>query len=285
MPDVACLNGEFGPLAEARVSANDRGFLFGDGVYEVVRTYNRTPFLLEAHLDRLERSLAAVKITPDWNRATLTGQIDQLLAQADYPESKLYIQVTRGVAPRLHSFPDASPTLYLSATRIVPPDPDRFTRGVTAIRTPDIRWARCDIKSLNLLPNVMAQQAAREVGAFEALFVDDDEQVWEGATSNVLVVMDGTLITPPLGKRLLAGVSRAHLLAAARADGIPVEERTVTLTELQQADEVLLSGTTIEVLPVREVAGIRIGNGRPGPMAAHLLNLFRPDGATATEAG
>ena len=194
MPDIACLNGIFQPLDEARVPVNDRGYLFGDGVYEVVRTYHGQPFLLDHHLDRFDTSLSQVRIRPEWDRATLGDWIAEAIDRAGYADTKVYVQVTRGVAPRDHPFPDVAPTTLITATEIHPVGKALVASGVYAISTPDIRWGRCDIKSLNLLPNVMARQAAREAGAFEAIFFDPDTgAVREGSASNVCCVIDGTV--------------------------------------------------------------------------------------------
>jgi len=277
MPDIACLNGAFMPLGEARVSVEDRGFLFGDGVYEVVRTYGGAPFLLEAHLERLKRSMASIRIQPDWAPGALEGWIEGALEQAAYPEAKLYIQITRGAAPREHTFPDTSPTTLVAVTPIAPLPADKVDAGVAVISVPDIRWGRCDVKSLQLLPNVLARQEAMEAGAFEALLVGPDGHVNEGAGSNLFVVRGGVLTTPALGPRILAGVSRAYVLDLARGLGISTEEAPLTVREVYEAEEVLLSGTTIEVVGVVKVDGRPVGDGRPGPVTRRLMSAFRPD--------
>jgi len=282
MPDTACLNGQFSPLAEAVVPVNDRGYLFGDGVYEVVRTYHGVPFRLDHHLDRLDISLSQVRIKADWDRSTLVSQIHSVIKQAGYRNTKVYIQVTRGVAPRNHPFPPVPPTTLLTATEIHPLDDDLRTVGARAITAPDIRWGRCDIKSLNLLPNVMARQAAADAGAFESIFVGDDNTVREGSSSNVFAVIDGTVTTPPLSNRLLAGVSRAYLLQRAAALGITTAERTLRIDELMAADEVFLTGTTIEVLGISQIDAQAIGDGKPGPITQRLAAHFSPNAAEAS---
>jgi D-alanine transaminase len=282
MPDIACLNGTVSPLADARVSVNDRGYLFGDGVYEVIRTYNGRPFQLQRHLDRLDTSLSQVRISADWDRATLIGWIDKVIANSGYVDTKVYVQITRGVAPRDHPFPHVPPTTLITATEVHPPADELIANGALAIRADDIRWDRCNIKSLNLLPNVLARQAAKEAGAFEAIFVGTDGTVREGSSSNVFCVIDGTVVTPPLSNRLLAGVSRAYLLEIAAANGIRTQERPLTFDELLHADEVFLTGTTIEVLGVREIDGKRIGAGHPGPITHQLMAAFGPKDAEAS---
>ncbi len=284
MPDIACLNGQFQPLEDARVSVNDRGYLFGDGVYEVIRTYHGQPFLLNDHLARLDTSLAQVRIQPDWTRQELTSRILNTIARAGYANTKVYVQVTRGVAPRNHPFPEAAPTTLITATEIHPVAAEMVRAGVSAIAIADIRWGRCDIKSLNLLPNVLARQAAQDAGAFEAILFDADSgHVREGSSSNVCCVIDGTIVTPPLGHKLLAGVSRGYMLGLAGRAGIPVQQRQVTLDELKSADEVFLTGTTIEVLGVRQIDGQPVGDGTVGPVTRTLAAAFGP--ATHAEAG
>ena len=282
MPDIACLNGTISPLAEAQVSVNDRGYLFGDGVYEVIRTYNGRPFQMARHLDRLDTSLSQVQIDADWDRTTLTRWIDTVITDSGYTDTKVYVQVTRGVAPRNHPFPHVAPTTLITATEVHPPAEALITNGVRAIRTDDIRWDRCNIKSLNLLPNVLARQAAEETGAFEAIFVGADGTVREGSSSNIFAVSDGTVVTPPLSHRLLAGVSRAYLLEIAAAGGIPTAEKQIAFDELLTADEVFITGTTIEVLGVREIDGKTIGSGRPGPITRQLMAAFGAKGTEAT---
>ena len=276
MPDLACLNGTIQPLEDTRVSVNDRGFLFGDAVYEVIRTYGGQPFRMTDHLDRLEKSMAAIRIHPDRDRATVEKWIHDVCNQAGYDEAKIYLQVSRGVAPRDHAFPDVSPTVLITVTPIAPLPAEMTENGVAALSTPDIRWARCDVKSVNLLPNVLARQAARDAGAFEALFVDDDGFLLEGATSNVFAVDGGTIVTPPLDPHILPGVSRAYLMELAKEHNIPLAERPIPMDTLATAEELFLTGTTIEILPVNQVDGKPIGNGDPGPITRTLQKVFRP---------
>ncbi|MGH7256581.1 MAG: aminotransferase class IV, partial [Nitrospirales bacterium] len=239
MPDIGFLNGRFLPLEETRVSVEDRGFLFGDGVYEVIRTYRGRPFREEAHLARLERSASAIQLRPPYSIQEWRGWIEEGIRRSGYPEAKIYIQVTRGAAPRDHAFPEGvSPTAVMTVRTMPPPAPSLHTDGVSVVTLEDPRWARCDIKSVNLLANVLARQRAREAGAFEVLFLRGGE-VTEGAVSNVMVVQGGTLLTPPEGPRILSGVTRAVVLELARKEGLPVQERAVTVEELRGGDEVL----------------------------------------------
>lgn len=275
MPDIAYLNGRFMPLEQASVSIEDRGVQFGDGVYEVIRTYGGKPFELEAHLRRLDRSAKAIALANPHELREWVEIVNEAIRQAAYPESKIYIQITRGVAPRDHAFPTGvRPTTILTLREMRPLDPSLQGSGVAVITMEDVRWGRCDIKSINLLPNVLARQRAWDAGAFEALFVRDGV-VTEGAVSNVMMVSRRRLATAAEGPTILSGVTRQLILALARRDGMALEERPVRLEELRRADEVFLTGTTLEVLPVIRVDGRPVGSGRPGPTATHLLSLFR----------
>lgn len=275
MPDIGFLNGRFMPLDQAMVSVEDRGFQFGDGVYEVIRTYRGVPFRLEAHLGRLERSAKAIALalpyqSRDWQDFVLEG-----VRRGGYAESKVYIQLTRGAAPREHLFPVAArPTTVMTVREMRPLDAALRAAGVGVITVEDLRWGRCDVKSVNLLPNVMARQRAKEAGAFEAIFVRRGE-VTEGTASNVMLVRAGVLVTAPEGERILSGVTRALVLVLARNEGIPVEERTVSVDELRRADEVFLTGTTVEILPVVRVDGALVGTGKPGALTGLLSARFR----------
>jgi len=275
MPDIGFLNGRFMPLDETLVPVEDRGFQFGDGVYEVIRTYRGRPFQLDAHLARLDRSAKGIELavpfqSQDWHRHVAEG-----IRLGGYAESKVYIQLTRGVAPRDHVFPVAArPTAVMTVREMRPLDPALRSVGVAAITVEDLRWGRCDIKSVNLLPNVMARQRAKESGAFEAIFVRGSE-VTEGTISNVMLVRGGVLITEPAGPRILSGVTRSIVLGLARKEGVPVQERAVGLDELRSADEVFLTGTTVEILPVVRVDGAPVGTGKAGTLTARLYARFQ----------
>jgi D-alanine transaminase len=274
VPNVAFVNGAFMPLAEAKVSIEDRGFQFGDGVYEVIRTYKGRPFSLEAHLARLDRSAAALNLPQPYSRSDWTHHILEGIKQAAYPEAKIYLQITRGVAPRDHAYSDdATPTVVMTVREFHPLDRSVQTTGVDAITTEDIRWGRCDIKSVNLLANVLARQRVRQAGVFEAILVHG-EFVTEGAISNVMVAQGGTVVTAPEGARILSGVTRALVLDLARSAGVQVQERFVSQAEIYEADEVFLTGTTVEVLAVVRVDGKVIGDGRPGPITQRLAERF-----------
>lgn len=270
------LNGAYVPHAEARVSVDDRGFLFADGVYEVARVYRGRIFRMEDHLRRLARGLAELRIPFD-DVAGLDAVARRLLAENGLAEAEatIYIQVTRGAAPRAHAFPSppAAPTVYVAA-RPFPGHPrECVEEGVAAITVPDTRWSRCDIKSVGLLPNVLANQRAKEAGAFEALFVRDGVVI-EGSHSNLFAVVGGELVTYPECNYILPGITRAVTIELARDLGIPVREGPIHLERLDRVEELFLSGTTTEVMPISRVDGRPVGDGRPGPVTRRLREAF-----------
>jgi len=274
MPDIGYLNGRFSPLEEIAISPDDRGFLFGDGIYEVIRAYHGVPAFWEEHCTRLVRSAKEIqlpfRIEPqEFHRLLQTG-----LQQSGYAEGKIYIQLTRGVAPREHGFPvNTEPTVFLSFREMSALPIEMTRQGVKVITVPDIRWDRCDIKSLNLLPNVLARQQAQEAQVFEAIFVRDG-LVIEGASSNIFIVKDGQLRTPERNYFVLSGVTQQQVINLAQEKGHDVQFDRITLNVLSEADEVFLVGTTIEVLPVVNVDGQTIHNGIPGPVTCALQQRF-----------
>jgi D-alanine transaminase len=275
MPDIGFVNGRFSPLADATVSVEDRGFQFGDGIYEVIRTYHGKLFHLDAHLARLERSAKALDLPMPWSLSQWAAHVQEGVKRAGYPESKVYLQLTRGAAPRDHAFPaEAKPTAVMTVREMKPMDPAIQQAGVSVMTMDDWRWGRCDIKSVNLLPNVMARQKAKQAGAFEALFVRDG-QVTEGAVSNVMIVKSGKVLTAPEGEMILSGVTRTLVLELARKEGLSADERFVSREELLGAEEVFLTSTTIEVLPVIRVDGQAVGSGKPGPVTLKLQAAFQ----------
>lgn len=270
MPDIAFVNGRFLPWKDATVSIDDRGFQFGDGVYEVIRTYRGIPFELAAHLDRLQRSAMALSLPQPYSRGQWTQWIHQGLSQAGYQDAKIYLQITRGVAPRDHAFPSGiAPTVVMTVREFHPLAVQVRQEGVTAGTCQDLRWGRCDIKSVNLLANVLAREESKKTGVFEAILVKDG-LVTEGSVSNVMAVQSGTIVTAPEGPRILSGVTRTVVLGLAKQEGIPVEERFLSVGSLYAADEVFLTGTTLEVLGVVRVDGKIIGSGQPGPITKTL---------------
>ncbi|HEY6262461.1 MAG TPA: D-amino-acid transaminase [Nitrospiraceae bacterium] len=275
MPNVAFINGAFVPLTEAKVSIEDRGFQFGDGVYEVIRTYGGRPFALEAHLARLDRSATALDLIQPYSRAEWTDHILEGVRRAAFSEAKIYIQLSRGVAPRDHAYPlDLTPTVVMTVREFHSLDKSVQAAGVDAMTTEDIRWGRCDIKSVNLLANVLARQQVKQAKVFEAILIKAGV-VTEGAVSTVMVVREGTVMTAPEGRHILSGVTRSVVLDLALTEGIPVQEHCIPLAELYTADEVFLTGTTVEVLAVVRIDGKVIGDGRPGPITQRLAAGFR----------
>jgi len=276
VPDLAYVNGLVGPLEAARVSILDRAFLFADGVYEVVRVYDGRPFELRAHLGRLRASLRGLRLKLPVSSATLEGIIADLLERSGYANARVYIQVTRGASPhRQHAFPRrVEPTLVLYVEAVTEDASQRQQRGISVITTPDQRWKLCHLKTVALLPNVLARELARSRGAQEALFVGPGNILREGTSSNLFILRRGVLRTHPLGSEILAGVSRRVTLEVARAEGLVVREERFRRDSLWRADEVLLSSTSLEIAPVVQVDGRRIGSGRPGPVAAALLRRF-----------
>ncbi len=262
-------------LEEAMVPVEDRGFQFGDGVYEVIRTYRGRLFRPDEHLARLERSANAIALTNPFTLQQWKDYMQEGVQRAAYGDSKVYLQVTRGVAPRDHICPQGTPsTAVMTIREMHPLDPAIQNAGVSAITLTDFRWGRCDIKSLNLLPNVMAKQRAKEAGAFEAIFVRH-ELIAEGAVSNVMVVRNEMVMTPQEGASILSGVTRRIVLDLAKDEGFTVREQDITCDEFRTAEEIFLTGTTVEVLPVVSVDGVPISNGKRGRITERLSSRFR----------
>ncbi|MDT8341975.1 MAG: D-amino acid aminotransferase [Longimicrobiales bacterium] len=271
------LNGAYLPMEEATVSVNDRGFLFSDGVYEVTPAYRGRLFLFDRHRDRLRRGLGELRIEADIEGlGVVHGELLERNGLRDEPVSIVYLQITRGVAPRTHAFPPepVAPTVYAFARPFQRPAPERWRRGFTAVTVPDRRWARVDVKTVSLLGNVLAQQAAVDAGVDDAILVRDGVAL-EGAHSNLFAVFGGTLVTHPRSNLILPGITRGFVLELARELGVPVEERPVQVEELAGADELFFTGTTTEVKPCVAVDGRTVGDGDPGPVTERLSEAFR----------
>lgn len=268
----AYLNGEWGLAANLRVSVLDRGFLFGDGVYEVIPVYGRRLFRLHEHLMRLERSLEAVRISQPWPRSRWLDLLYELVERSENSNSAVYVQVTRGAAMRAHPFPQGTrPTvLAMGLPRLKP----HYARGVSAVVREDNRWGRCDIKAITLLANVLLHQQAIDSRAAECILVRDG-WLTEGSLSNVFVVQQGRVLTPPEGPRLLAGITRALVLELGSEAGIVCAEQPVSIAMLRQASEVWLTASTMGLAPVVEIDGVAVGHGRPGPVWKKLNALFQ----------
>lgn len=272
---IVYLNGRFLPREEAKISPEDRGFLFADAIYEVVRYDRGRPYRLAEHLDRMRDGLEAIRIAadPDFFPAVASRLLEEnRLADGD---ALVYAQVSRGVAPRYHAFPPAGtePTVFAFARPTDPPPPPG---GGRAIFAPDERWARCDVKSVMLLANVLAAQKARDAGAIEAILVRD-RVAWEGTKANLFAFRDGVVRTAPKGPRILPGVTRGAALEAAARLGYAVEERPIAIDELFASQEVFLASTTLWTYPLVEVDGRTIGDGRPGPVAAKICEALQTE--------
>ena len=276
---LAYLNGQFLPRADAAVPVEDRGFVFGDGVYEVWRVVGGRLFETARHLARLSSGLHELRIpSPDLVDAErLVAIADRLLTDDGLldGEATFYVEVTRGVAPRTHQFPSGriAPTVFAMANPFKPAE-DLRRAGATCITMPDIRWLRCDIKTIQLLPNVLGKQAAAEVGALDVLFVRDGV-VTETSHANVLAVIDGVIRTHPTNNLILPGITRAVVLEIARDLKMRVDETPFAATDLPRASEVFLAGTTTDVMPIVRVDDVVVGEGKPGPIATTLFRELR----------
>ncbi|WNQ09686.1 D-amino-acid transaminase [Paenibacillus aurantius] len=258
---------------EVAVSPEDRGYYFGDGVYEVFRLYNGRLFEPEAHKERLLRSAREIRLSLPYSADKLTRRLDDLVQASGVTEGTLYLQITRGCAPRAHGFPaECTPVLMAYCTEAARPAAG-MERGITAVTVPDIRWLRCDIKSLNLLPNVLAKQEAADRGVNEVV-LHRNGTVTECSASNLMIVRDGAIRTHPANNLILHGITRKVVFRLAQELALPVEEEPFSIEELLAAEEAFVTGTTVEVTPVIEVDGRRIGNGRPGPVTRLLQERF-----------
>ena len=272
------LNGSFREHRDATISVDDRGFLFGDGVYEVIRARGGRLFEPDAHFERLAFGLAALEIHgPGLDDPHYLHDVAAELLRRNTLEqgdATIYIQITRGAAPRTHHFPpaDTPPTVLVTAKAFTPPRALQ-ERGGSAITRPDVRWARCDIKTVNLLPNVLAKQEAVRAGATEAIFVRDGA-VTDGASTTVFAVINGELRTPPLTNYILPGITRRVVLELAAELGIAARETMVYARDLVHADEIFVTGTTSDVQPICELDGQRVGTGVPGPVTCRLRHAL-----------
>ncbi len=280
--ELLYLNGEFLELREGRVHVEDRGFQLGDGIYEVIKVMNGRLVWLDDHLARLDRSLAAIRLGDALEDHDMGRILPDLVARAGLGDGSVYLQVTRGDAPREFPFPAAPHPTVLAYTR--PRDfplPSFITTGITLHPVEDLRWGRCDIKSTNLLAAVLVKQEAQEAGAWEALFMAPDGTVREGGSSNVFAVLGGVVRTHPLDRHILGGITRLHVLEIAHRLGIPVEERAFTLEEVRQTAagdcEFFSASSTTDMLPVVAIGGVAVRGGRPGPVTLRLLDEMRAE--------
>jgi D-alanine transaminase len=270
------LNGAFVRMEDAKVSVLDRGFIFGDGVYEVVPVYSKVPFRLDEHLERLERSLAAVGIRNPYTREQWRAAIAGLTERQSFEDQAVYFQVTRGVAPREHAFPREAiaPTVFMMATPLVNPPAEQVERGAVAVSAHDNRWLRCDIKSISLIGNVLLRQVSAEAGAAETILFRDG-RLTEASASNVFIVKRGVIQGPPKSALILPGITYDVVVELARADAMPIELRELAEAEVRAADEIWVTSSSKEVLAIVELDGRRIGDGRPGPAFRRMHRLYQ----------
>ncbi len=269
------LNGEFMPIGQAKVSVLDRGFIFGDGIYEVVPVYEGKPFRIEHHLDRLARSLAAIRIADPRDRAGWTSLVGQLIERAPSPTCLVYLQVTRGVAKRDHGFPKEpiAPTVFGMVSAMALPTRAQREHGLSVITLPDERWLHCDIKSISLLGNVLAKQAAVDAGVDDVVMFRDG-CLTEGSACNAWVAISGKLLAPPRDNLILEGIRYGLMGELAEQAGVPFEARKLSRDEVLTADEIMLTSAAKEVLPVVRIDGKPVGSGKPGPVYAKLRERY-----------
>ena len=269
------LNGKFLPQDKASIPVMDRGFVFGDGIYEVIPVYGGRLFRLDEHLARLQNSLDGIRLDNPLSNKQWSEALKQLVNENGNGEQSVYLQVTRGEAPRDHAFPsNVRPTIFISSSPLKSVTEELLQHGITAITLEDIRWKHCHIKAIALLPNILLRQQAIDAGAQEAILIRDG-QVTEGAASNLFIIKNGIIKTPPKGPFLLPGITRDLVLELATDNDLPYEETNITQAELFDADEIWLSSSTKEVLPVTQLNKVIVGNGTPGPIWQKMIMLYR----------
>ncbi|HET7297674.1 MAG TPA: D-amino acid aminotransferase [Burkholderiales bacterium] len=269
------LNGRLLPIEHATVSVLDRGFIFGDGVYELVPVYSRVPFRLEEHLARLERSLGETRIRNPYSRAQWRAHIYALIDAQPFEDQGIYFQVTRGVAKRDHAFPaDVEPTVFMMSNPLVNPQPAQVEKGASAVSAQDYRWLRCDIKSISLIGNCLLRQISAEAGGAETILFREGK-LTEASASNVFVVKRGVIQSPPKSNLILPGITYDVVVELARANGLPLEFKDIPEADVRAADELWVSSSSKEVLAIVELDGKRIGDGRPGPVFRRMFQLYQ----------
>src|SRR5437588_3876016 len=270
------LNGRFLPLEDAKISVLDRGFIYGDGVYELIPVYHRQPFRLRQHLARLQRSLDCIRMVNPHTEAEWESIIRELVARTPFDDQGVYFQVTRGVAKRDHSFPrDVAPTVFMMSNPLSLPTAEQVERGVAVVTAIDERWLHCDLKTISLLGNVLARQRATDAGAAETVLFRNGF-LTEASASNVFIVRDGVILGPPKDNQILPGITYDAAFELARGGGLAVEVRPISRDEALAADEMWLSSSTKEVLAVTTVDGKSFAGGSPGPVFRKMHELFQP---------
>jgi D-alanine transaminase len=269
------LNGKLLPVEQATVSVLDRGFIFGDGVYELVPVYSRVPFRLDEHLARLERSLGEAKIRNPYTRAQWRAHIYGLIDAQAFDDQSIYFQVTRGVAKRDHAFPKSvEPTVFMMANPLVNPPQEQVERGAPAVSALDNRWLRCDIKSTSLIGNVLLRQLSAEAGAAETILFRDGK-LTEASASNVFILRRGVIESPPKSHLILPGITYDVVVELARANGLPLEFKALAEAEVRSADEIWVTSSSKEVLAIVALDGKPVGDGRPGPAFRRMYQLYQ----------
>jgi D-alanine transaminase len=269
------LNGKFMPMEEARVPVLDRGFIFGDGVYELVPVYSRVPFRMDEHLARLERSLAAVRIRNPYSRSEWRDIVLQLVARQGFDDQGVYFQVTRGVAKRDHGFPaDSAPTVFMMSNPLVNPPREQVERGAAAITATDNRWLNCDIKSISLIGNCLLRQLSVDAGAVETILFRDGK-LTEAAACNVFVVRGGVIQAPAKSNLILPGITYDVVVEIAQAAGVPLEFRDLTRAEVAAADEIWVTSSSKEILAIVTLDGKPVGAGKPGAVFRRMYALYQ----------
>ncbi|WP_141433766.1 D-amino-acid transaminase [Bacillus sp. 03113] len=273
----AIMNGEMIPRSEAKIDIEDRGYQFGDGVYEVIRVYNGVLFTGKEHLKRLLESCKKIEIHLEYTIEELISLLERLVAKNQLSLGTIYLQITRGISPRSHAFPLESPRpTFIAYTNEFDRPLEQMKSGTNAIVCEDIRWLRCDIKSLNLLGNILAKQKAKEAKCYEAIQYRE-KIVTEGSSSNIWMVKDGVVKTHPANHFILNGITRQKIIQVCQINNISIKEVSFTLDELKEADEVFMSSTTSEVMPLVEIGGVKVRDGKCGPITFQLQQLFEKE--------
>lgn len=275
MRELVYLNGWIGTFEEAFVSVNDRGYIFGDGIYEVIKAYNGKMFTLEEHLQRLEASLAAVEITSPYSKEEIAKISTDLLEKSGIKEALIYIQISRGIAPRNHIYePDLKPSLLITIRHIPTKVTKLYEEGAFIVSKAEFRWQLCNIKSISLQASVLAKNAAHKVGAQEVVFFLPNKTVTECGASNIFMIKNNSIYTHPANNRILAGITRQQVLEIAKKINLNIRIEPFSLDELYSADEVFITGTGCEILPIIKVDNNFIGNKKPGEITKQLIAQF-----------
>ena len=271
------LNGQYMPIEEAKIPVLDRGFIFGDGVYEVIPVYSRRAFRLDEHLKRLQHSLNGIRLDNPHSDVEWASILGEVIARNAAEDQYLYLHITRGVAKRDHAFPDppVAPTVFVMSNPLPTPAASLLSSGISAVTAQDNRWLRCDIKAISLLPNVLLRQIAIDAGCAETLLIRDNDFLTEGAASNIFVVKKGALLAPPKDNLMLPGITYDVMLEIATANNIPFEVRRISVAEVFDADELLLTSSTREVLAITRLDGKPVGTASPGPMFKRIHALYQ----------